>query len=128
MNNFVLGFITDRKRVLLIRKNRPEWQKGLYNGVGGLVLLDETQTDAMIREAKEETNLDITNWIKIDTLEYPNDKVVLHLFQATVSKKYISSYKTNTDEIVRIFKLNKLPKNILNDVPYICKKRLNLLR
>jgi 8-oxo-dGTP diphosphatase len=63
MNNFVLGFITDRKRVLLIRKNRPDWQKGLYNGVGGLVLLDETPTDAMIREAKEETNLDITDWV-----------------------------------------------------------------
>lgn len=124
MKNYVVGFITDKKRVLLIRKNRPEWQKGLYNGIGGLMQENETPELAMTRESKEETNLDITNWTKIDTFEYPDDKIILHLFQAIVSRKNISNYKTNTDELVRIFKIKNLPKNIMEDVSYICKKRL----
>ena len=36
-----MGFITDNQRVLLINKNRPDCQKGLYNGVGGAVDKDE---------------------------------------------------------------------------------------
>lgn len=128
MTNYVLGFITDRKRVLLIKKNRPEWQQGLYNGVGGKVLENESPESAMVREAKEETNLDIIKWTKIDTLEYPDNEVILHLFEATVSKKFLSSYKTNTDELVRLFKLDKLPKNNVSDVPYICKNRLSYER
>lgn len=122
MTNYVVGFITDGKRVLLIKKNRPSNQYGLYNGVGGKIQDGETPLAAMIREAKEETNLDIQEWIKIDTLDYPN--VTLTLFQATVSKKFITNYKTTTDEIVRLFKINNLPQNLVNDVSYICHKRL----
>ena len=58
ITQYVLGFITDGHRVLLIKKNRPENQVGLYNGIGGKVNDNELPLDAMIRESKEETNLD----------------------------------------------------------------------
>ena len=122
MKNYVVGFITDGKRVLLIRKNRPDSQKGLYNGVGGLILENETPLDAIIRKTKRETGLEINNWLKIDTFPYP--ETTLHLFQANVSKKFIKNYRTTTDEIVRIFKIDTLPVNIVTDVSYICTKRL----
>lgn len=124
MKNYVVGFITDGKRVLLIKKNRPDFQKGLYNGVGGLVLENETPVETMIRKAKSETGLQINDWIKIDTFPYPETETTLHLFQATVSKKFIKNYRTTTDEIVRIFKIDRLPINVVADVSYICKKRL----
>lgn len=124
MKNYVVGFITDGKRVLLIRKNRPDYQKGLYNGVGGLVLENETPVETMIRKTNEETGLQINDWIKIDTFPYPETETTLHLFQATVSKKFIKNYKTTTDEIVRLFKIKNLPVNTVKDVPYICTKRL----
>lgn len=124
MENYVVGFITDGKRVLLIRKNRPVNQAGLYNGIGGKVKDIESPLDAMIRKAKEETNLDITDWFKIDTFEYPTNYITLHLFKAKVSKKFIKNYKTTTDEVVRIFKIKNLPQNSYVDVEFICKKRL----
>jgi len=35
MTEYVLGFLMDNYRVVLIEKQRPAWQKGLLNGVGG---------------------------------------------------------------------------------------------
>lgn len=124
MTNYVVGFITDGKRVLLIKKNRPQNQIGLYNGIGGKVKDNESPLEAIIRKAKEETMLDISDWYKIDTLEYPSDKITLHLFKAKVSKKFIKNYKTTTDEVVRIFKIKNLPQNSFIDIEYICKNRL----
>ncbi len=56
---YCLGFAFDEScnNVLLIRKNKPEWQRGLLNGVGGHVEEAESQAAAMVREAKEETGL-----------------------------------------------------------------------
>jgi len=39
--HYCLGFMFDEQRdlVLLIKKNKPKWQEGLYNGIGGKVQL-----------------------------------------------------------------------------------------
>lgn len=60
----VLGFIftPDFEKILLIRKNKPEFQKGLLNGIGGKLEEHETPYDAMIRETKEETALEISHY------------------------------------------------------------------
>lgn len=62
MKHYVLGFAFNPQRthVLLIRKDRPEWQAGRFNGVGGKVNSDymEDFEAAMIREFKEETGID----------------------------------------------------------------------
>ena len=50
--NYVVGIVTDGSKILLLRKNNPDWQKGLYNGVGGKVNLDETPLEAIIRECQ----------------------------------------------------------------------------
>ena len=57
MNRYVLGFAFDplNDRVLLITKNRPEWQDGLLNGLGGHVEDSEAPHHAMQREGAEET-------------------------------------------------------------------------
>lgn len=46
-------------RVLGILKNRPEWQAGRWNGIGGKIEPGEWPIDAMCRETKQETGLDI---------------------------------------------------------------------
>jgi len=60
----VLGFAFDdaEKEVVLIQKQRPEWQKGYLNGIGGKVEKDEQPYDAMVREFKEETGITCNNW------------------------------------------------------------------
>lgn len=65
MKNYVAGFLfsQDRTKVALIKKNKPEWQAGKLNGIGGKVEHGENARDAMEREFKEETGIDIS-WIR----------------------------------------------------------------
>lgn len=42
------------ERVLLVLKDRPEWQKGKYNLLGGKIEEGETPEEAAVRELKEE--------------------------------------------------------------------------
>lgn len=44
--------------VLLVLKNKPGWQKGRYNLVGGKIEKGETPIEAAIRELKEESGLE----------------------------------------------------------------------
>lgn len=57
---YVLGFLLSPSHsdVVLIRKNRPKWQAGLLNGVGGKVEPGESPPEAMVREFREETGLE----------------------------------------------------------------------
>lgn len=57
MKRYVLGFCIDANLdVLLIRKDRPEWQRGRLNGLGGHVEEGEAPSQAMQREFREETD------------------------------------------------------------------------
>lgn len=70
MKKYVAGlmFSSDSKYVALIIKNKPDWQKGLLNGIGGKIeeedikfslqhnLITDSQL-AMIREFEEETGV-----------------------------------------------------------------------
>ena len=57
--HFVVGFQFDEngRWVALIHKGRPEWQSGLWNGIGGHVERGETAKAAMEREFAEETGV-----------------------------------------------------------------------
>ena len=59
----VIGFLFDGNgNVLLIEKNRPAWQKGRLNGIGGKIEREETPYQAMIREFREEAGADVASW------------------------------------------------------------------
>lgn len=59
MTDYVCGFMFSRERdtVALIEKQKPEWQRGKLNGIGGKIELHETAADAMAREFREETGV-----------------------------------------------------------------------
>jgi 8-oxo-dGTP diphosphatase len=61
---YVAGFLLRDKKsqVALIEKQRPAWQKGKLNGIGGRVEIGETPFEAMRREFKEEAGADIFSW------------------------------------------------------------------
>lgn len=75
---YVVGFLfrhlqrNQTNEVALIRKARPEWQKGLLNGVGGKIEKGETSAAAMFREFKEETTVEISRWRHYARVEGPN--------------------------------------------------------
>lgn len=57
IEEYTLGFMFDEKfeQVALIRKNRPQWQAGKLNGLGGKIESGEYPLHCMIREFKEES-------------------------------------------------------------------------
>lgn len=70
---YVLGFYFDEasdNAVLLIRKEKPDWQKGLLNGLGGSIEDGETTQAAMAREFQEEAGVKISSseWEHVITL------------------------------------------------------------
>lgn len=61
MKSYVVGFLFDgRGNVALIRKNRPDWQKGRLNGIGGHIEPGETPEEAIVREFREEAGATVT--------------------------------------------------------------------
>lgn len=64
MTRYVCGFYFDHtlQQVVLIWKNKPSWQKGKLNGVGGKIEDGELAEFAMRREFKEETGIDHATW------------------------------------------------------------------
>ncbi len=79
MKKYVLGFIicSELKTVLLIEKIKPEFQKDSFNGIGGKVEEGEELVDAMVRECKEECDLDISSikWTPFCTMVCPKDSI-----------------------------------------------------
>lgn len=74
--DYVVGFLfrNGGDEVALIRKQKPAWQKGLLNGVGGKIEFDEHPLTAMIREFEEEAGPYIINWrcFAVMTLKHGN--------------------------------------------------------
>lgn len=59
MKDMVVGFCysNDLQHVLLILKNKPDWQVGFLNGVGGKINDKEKVKNAMVREFFEEAGV-----------------------------------------------------------------------
>lgn len=75
-----LLFTKSRKHVALVRKNKPDWQKGKLNAIGGKIEGDETPLQAMQREFREETGVDRAEWERVVILDGPGFEV--HFFAA----------------------------------------------
>lgn len=126
---YVVGFAFDEneKYVLLVRKKRPEWQKGALNGPGGHIEDGESMHEAMAREFKEEVGIE-TNphvWRHKVTIEGNGWRV--YFLSIKLSDKKFCSAESVTDELVvpvRISELYKLTmiNNLRWLIPYCSHK------
>lgn len=109
MHSYCDGFLfsEDGFHVLLIRKNRPKWQAGKLNGVGGHIEEGETPHEAMVREFEEEAGLKIEKWDELAVLEFNGGEV--HFFCAFSDEMY--KFESKTDELVEVYPVD----NILAD-------------
>lgn len=111
----VVGIITDNKEILLLKKNNPDWQKGLYNGIGGKVELNTTPLETIIKKCQEELGLNISNWIELDS-EISSSGIEIVYFLTTLNEGEIKKLQSQTDERAELFSINNLPTNILQDL------------
>ena len=111
----VVGIITDNKEILLMKKNNPDWQKGLYNGIGGKVELNTTPLETIIKKCQEELGVNISNWIELDS-EISSSGIEIVYFLTTLNEGEIKKLQSQTDERAELFSINNLPTNILQDL------------
>ncbi len=109
MNNYVLGFLFREHKgpAVLIKKQKPEWQRGLLNGVGGKIELNEPPFNAMVREFKEETGVNTVHipWRMFCKMQ--GDDFIIYCF--TAIDKYCYEYaSTQESEEIEKHDMHKL--------------------
>lgn len=97
---YVAGFLFHNYEVALIKKNKPAWQKGRLNGIGGKVELSETPYNAMVREFKEEAGAHISQW-NLFCLLGGEDYTVM-MFKSNE----IAHIKTMEEEVIRWYNIH----------------------
>jgi 8-oxo-dGTP diphosphatase len=125
--NYVVGFAftDDYKMVALIRKNRPEWQKGLLNGLGGKINPGEYPPNAMAREFKEEAGcLTLAEqWKWYATMEGTNNdgaRFKVECFTRKLGR--LNDLKTMEDEpleVVRTDSILRLSNQMIDNLPWL---------
>jgi len=86
---YVCGFLFDSRFdfVALVKKAKPEWQRGMLNGIGGLVEpMDRDANEAMEREFHEETQLVFTKWVPFLILHVP--EIEVQFFTGHADRRY----------------------------------------
>lgn len=124
--NYVCGFMfsEDKSKVALIRKQKPNWQKGKLNGVGGKIDRDENEMDTMIREFEEETGYSTNRlqWRRLVKLIGWNGSEEWKVYFFYTFDNNIEKLKTVEDEKIEIhntidlYKLDVIP-NLLWLIP-----------
>lgn len=80
---YVVGFLADcNGLVLLVCKQRPEWQRGWLNGIGGKIEPGEDPAQAMAREWQEEVGGAPPAWRFF--CELSGGGYVVHFYAATI--------------------------------------------
>lgn len=105
-------FTPERNQVLLIQKDRPDWQVGKYNGIGGKIELGELPLHAMLREFEEEVGICTltSHWEHFATTEGENCRV--HCFRAFSDK--VHDYQQMESEVPQL-----LYVPLLNEYPTV---------
>ena len=103
MTKYVVGFMfsPDKQFVALIRKNRPEWQAGKLNGIGGKIEAGEWPRESMVREFEEETGVKThpDEWVIAGRIE--GSELRVYILRAISSK--VQDVQTTTDEKVLLY-------------------------
>lgn len=108
---YVVGFLfsPDRKHLALIEKQKPEWQKGLFNGIGGKREGEETFPEAMHREFLEETGVEIPpdEWDLTCRIQSERHRYICYFFCAFSEKVF--DVRTVESEKVVCLEVTNLP-------------------
>lgn len=120
MKTHTLGFIFDAKlsQVLLMQKERPDWQKGRVNGIGGKIESGEESISSIVREVFEETGLQTKKeeWIYIG--EIKSDTYAVDVY-TLIYKGEFNDASSTTDEEVNWFEVNKIPENAIHNLCWL---------
>ena len=106
----VVGFLfrNDFKEVALIQKQKPDWQKGKLNGIGGKIEPGEKPIQAMRREFKEEAGAEIKKWENFCNLNSSDGSWYVYFFCSSESAT-ITSMESEKVDWYSVKKIPDLP-------------------
>lgn len=118
---YCLGFAFYRniRRVVLIRKTKPDWQRGKLNGVGGKIEVGECSNVAMAREFEEETGCKTfpTDWKHFSTMKFEAANTTVYCFAMRLASH--QEVKTTTEEAVVVSSADDLPEDIIPNLAWL---------
>ena len=118
---YTVGFIfssVNLNHVLLVHKQKPEWQKGRVNGVGGKVESGESPEECISRETKEETCLAIPpkDWVLVGRIVQQAGDVAV--FAAEYGGALADAKKGDHEE-VEWFPVASLPSTVIDNLKWM---------
>lgn len=142
VHNYCLGFAFNyfHNEVLLIKKNKPNWQKGKYNGVGGKLEEGETALEAMVREFEEESGVPthMDQWKEVcmmlsdETKDHPDsDEWRVTVFAVELTNEQWGAQHSCTAEIICPFQPDKLyyyEETFIDNIIWLVPMSLNVLQ
>jgi len=118
-----LGFVFNGDHCLLIQKNRPDWQKGRLNGIGGKLEPGEYVIPGVIREIEEETGYPSSllcrlKWNHFTQMYFESSNARMHVLSAEwTGLDFWDYYDPDVDNggegTPVIVNINNLPNNCL---------------
>lgn len=115
---YVAGLMFDNamQRVVLIRKGRPAWQRGMLNGIGGKIEDGEGNIAAMIREFAEEAGVQTekSDWKYF--MQMRGDHFSVDFFYGRSTEHFEAARTMETEELVKV-DLDQLHKQAASLVP-----------
>lgn len=130
---YVSGFMFNDEltRVALIRKNKPEWQNGKLNGIGGKIEQGELTVGAMFREFFEETGVKtkVMKWIRYLVMRDAGNKDFSVDFFCCSGN--LDTLHTTTDEeitIVDVALIHALRTDMIENLPWLIALAVDVLQ
>ncbi|RPJ50529.1 MAG: NUDIX domain-containing protein [Methanobacteriota archaeon] len=134
MIKYVVGFAfsEDKKQVIMIQKEHPDWQKGKLNGVGGKAdqQVEETERtrahietpyEAMVREFEEETGVKFEHWECYAICEDRRKDITMYCYRIFTDR--IIECKTMSDEVIKVCSppavITLGPPHTLSNIPFL---------
>lgn len=130
--DYVAGFLfsPDFSRVALIEKQKPNWQKGKLNAIGGKIERDgdEFPQEAMRREFSEETGMTVWEWRRFCVLSGNNSDDTrwrVRFYFATGSVDDVRQTEVEKPIICDSF---NLPENVIPNLRWLVPMALNFAK
>jgi 8-oxo-dGTP diphosphatase len=112
-----LMFSPDGHQLAMVLKDRPKWQAGLFNAIGGKIESGEEPIQAMVREFKEETGVDtsVSDWQFFTRIEGEDFEVSFF----TMFSDKVQDVKTQETETIHLINPYQLPMNIIFNMRWL---------
>lgn len=126
----MVGFLFSKflDEVALIEKAKPDWQKGLFNGVGGKIEPRETPRAAMVREFREETGVETLSdhWKFFARLQSSNSDIYFFFARAEWETLF-GHFKTMTAEPVFAIRWRETGYPLVHNLPWLLRLAVDIL-